>query len=133
MRTQCNEERIRKMNKMLCNKLIHDCFKSVVVFGARPMASQYGESTGNRMKMLNEQKAYGKALELFDQYKETHSTVLSSFMINQALKACTKTHDLQRGAAIHRLVLPRVKQDSYIATSLIHLYSKFSESMSRLR
>ncbi|CAF4341292.1 unnamed protein product, partial [Rotaria sordida] len=46
----------------------------------------------------------------------------SSYIITQALKACTQIGDLRRGSTIHHLIPSRIKDNSYILTSLIHLY-----------
>ncbi|CAF1097661.1 unnamed protein product [Rotaria sordida] len=75
-----------------------------------------------QIKSFNDKKHFKKTLELFDKYKENDVKNLSSFVINQALKACTEMRDLQRGMIIHRLISSRIKTDSYITGSLIHLY-----------
>ncbi|CAF1205633.1 unnamed protein product [Rotaria sordida] len=75
-----------------------------------------------QIKSFNDKKQFKKTLELFDKYKENDVKNLSSFVINQALKACTEMRDLQRGMIIHRLISSRIKTDSYITGSLIHLY-----------
>jgi hypothetical protein len=72
-----------------------------------------------QMKLLNEKKQFKKALELFEKYQNKSIETLSSFTIIQALKACAQMRDL------HHLISSRIKNDSYILTSLVHLYSKF--------
>ena len=79
------------------------------------------------MKKLNDEKQFEKALQLFDTCERNATKALSSVVITQALKACTNTRDLQRGVSIHRLVSARLQDDSYILTSLIHLYSKSTQ------
>lgn len=68
-------------------------------------------------------KKFQKTRELFDQYRSDPSIELSSQMINQAIKACTKTHNLRRGIAIHHLISSQINDDVHIVTSLIHFYS----------
>jgi hypothetical protein len=77
------------------------------------------------MKMLNADKQYAKVLDLFEQQKQANINHLSSYVITQALKACTQMGDFQRGQEIHRLVSSRLKTDCYILSSLIHFYSEW--------
>ena len=79
---------------------------------------------GSQMKLLNDNKQFKKALELFDKYKKDNIKTSTSFIITQALKACAHLKDLQRGSTIHHLISSRIKDDVYISASLIHLYSK---------
>ncbi len=79
----------------------------------------------SQMKLLNDNKQFKKALELFNKYKKDNVETSSSFIITQALKACAHLEDLQLGSTIHHLISSRVKDDIYISASLIHLYSKF--------
>ena len=77
------------------------------------------------MKMLNDKKQFRQALHLFDTCREKEpGAQLNSMTITQALKACTHIRDLERGNDIYRLVPARSKEDTYILSSLLHLYSK---------
>jgi hypothetical protein len=78
---------------------------------------------GIEMKKLNDKKEFQKALDLFDQYKEKTSEILSAIAINQALKSCTNINDFQRGSTIHNQYSSRIGNNSFISASLIHLYS----------
>lgn len=89
----------------------------------RYVKSETINSIGNQMKHLNNRKEFYKALKLFDQYNNDSFIKLSSQMINQAIKACAQLGDLQRGVSIHQLHSSRISDDTYITTSLIHLYS----------
>jgi hypothetical protein len=79
------------------------------------------------MKIFNDNKQFEKALKLFDTYKEKDISAKSSFVITQALKACTQTGDIQRGLTIYNLVSFQMKHDSYVLASLIHLFSMLIE------
>ncbi|CAF1336518.1 unnamed protein product [Adineta steineri] len=75
------------------------------------------------MKLLNVNKQFKKTLELFDKYTKNNTKTFSSYIITQALKACTHLGDLERGKTIHRhLISSSTKNDLYVTTSLIHLY-----------
>ncbi|CAF4211845.1 unnamed protein product, partial [Rotaria sordida] len=75
-----------------------------------------------QMKLLNDSQQYEKAHELFDKYIKNNNQTFSNSTIIQALKACAKTRDIQRGFNIYHLISSRIHNDSYILTSLIHLY-----------
>jgi hypothetical protein len=98
---------------------------SRLVFIRCLMSMRPDTALGAQMKLLNEKKQFKKALELFEKYQNKSIETLSSFTITQALKACAQMRDLERGLTIHRLISSRIKNDSYILTSLVHLYSKF--------
>ncbi|CAF5031375.1 unnamed protein product, partial [Rotaria sp. Silwood1] len=85
---------------------------------------------GSKMKSLNDNKQFKKALDLFDKYNKNNIEIYSSFIITQALKACASIGDLQRGSTIHHLISSRIKDDYYILASLIHLYSYIKNNMS---
>jgi hypothetical protein len=91
----------------------------------RSMTLRSNFDLASQMKLLNDSKQFKKALELFDKYKENNIETCSNLSIIQALKACAQIGDLQRGSNIHHLISSRIKNDSYILTSLIHLYSNF--------
>lgn len=80
---------------------------------------------GDRMKVLNDNKQFEKVIKLFYEYTENNTIEqCSNWIIIQTLKACTQLGDLKRGMDIHQQVSHRLKHDSYIVPSLIHLYSK---------
>ena len=76
------------------------------------------------MKVLNDQGAYRKALQLFDEYQREKIHPLSNKSFTQALKACAQLGDLSRGSAIHHMVSSDIQEDSYLLSSLINLYSE---------
>ncbi|CAF4518995.1 unnamed protein product, partial [Rotaria socialis] len=77
---------------------------------------------GIQMKQMNDNKQYEKTLKLFDQHKNTNIDMFSSLTITQILKACAHLGDLQRGLMIYSLISSRMKDDSYISASSIHLF-----------
>jgi hypothetical protein len=91
----------------------------------RLISSQTDFDLADRMKRLNDIHQYEKVLDLFNACKaRTDMKQLSSMIITQALKACSRTGNLQYGSSIHDLITSRLNTDPYIASSLIHLYSK---------
>ena len=102
-----------------------DRCRSLIVLAFRLAATQSQLDLGRRMKILNDRKQFKASRQLFDQCRENdHKAPLSSTAITQALKACANTRDLERGVDIHQLVSARNGENTYILTSLIHLYSK---------
>ena len=81
------------------------------------------------MKMCNEKREFEKVLSLFDEWKEKKDQRSFSMVITQALKACTRLQDLQRGMKIHYSISSDIKGDKFILTSLIHFYSKLSDEV----
>jgi flagellin-specific chaperone FliS len=76
------------------------------------------------MKKLNDQNQFTKALILFDEYKTKNP---SSQSLTQALKACQKLEDFQRGQQIIKEYSSSLNlNDYYLLTSMIHLLSKFN-------
>lgn len=104
--------------------IIQHYLHCVVLIFNRSIQSQSQSSLGKQMKIFNEQKQFRKVLELFDLHKNNFSADISSMIITQTLKACTQLDDLPRGIHIHRLFSSRIKDDPYIVTSLIHMYSE---------
>ena len=78
---------------------------------------------GVEMKSLNDKKQFSKTLELFDKHKDINMEMFSTFTIVQTLKACANLRDIQRGSTIHHLLPSHVKDNLYVHTSLINLYS----------
>jgi hypothetical protein len=120
------EKTAKKTNFML-NRLIYDRVRSLTAVVKCSVTYRSDIDLGKEMKILNDNKQFKKALKLFDTYKEKDIKMKSSFVITQALKACTQTGDIQRGLTIYDLVSFQMKQDSYILASLIHLFSMLIE------
>ena len=80
---------------------------------------------GQQMKMLNDKKQFKQTIELFERETKKNKEKLSSFIIDQALKACVEVRDFRRGRDIHQLVQHRLSADSSLVKSLIHFYSMF--------
>jgi len=106
-------------------KLLNHRLSLLTLFLKRSAIIRSDFDLGSQMKLLNDNKQFKKALELFDKYKKDNIETSSSWIITQALKACAHLEDLQRGSTIHHLISSRIKDDFYISASLIHLYSKF--------
>ena len=47
-------------------------------------------------------------------------------VVTQALKACARIGDVQRGSRIYKAVASRIEGDPYTMTSLIQLLSEFN-------
>ncbi|CAF1392754.1 unnamed protein product [Rotaria sordida] len=109
------------------NTLLYYRSTSRLIIMKRFVALKSNGDVGAQIKSFNEKKQFKKTLELFDKYKENDVKNLSSFIITQALKACTQMGDLQRGLIIHCLISSRIKTDCYISGSLIHLYMQCSD------
>ena len=110
-------------NKMfMLSRMLNHRLPCRITLSKRSVAVRSDLDLGNQMKLLNDQKRFNQALQLFDQYKKNNTETLSSMIITQALKACAQMNDLQRGSTIHYLISSRVKNDPYILASLIHLY-----------
>ena len=75
-----------------------------------------------QMKKFNYQGDYRKSLALFTE----NPSARSDACISQALKACSKLQDFQRGKEIHQQLKSRSINNSFIQTSLINLYSRFT-------
>lgn len=76
-----------------------------------------------KMRKLNEQQEYSKALALFDQVNKFESP--TDRILVQALNACAQLKSLERGRRIHRQLDDRSLNNDYIRSTLIHLYSAF--------
>lgn len=108
-------------------KLFNHRSLSLIVLGKRSVTIQANFDFGKQLKSLNDNKQFKKTLALFDNYTKSNTETLSSQAIIQALKACTKLRDVQRGEIIHHQISSHFKGDAYVVASLIHFYSKFSE------
>ena len=129
---QLKQRSARHTHTML-NRWTSTGSRSLIVSVRHHLTTRSAIDLGGQMKTLNDSKQFREALHLFDTCRETYPEApLSSNIITQALKACTNTRDLERGGSIHELVSARCKEDSYILTSLIHLYSKANVQNSTL-
>ncbi len=108
-------------------KLINDSSRSIIFAHKHLSTIQSNISLGHQMQLFNKQKQFQKSLSLFDKYKEKNIQQLSILSITQALKACAEIRDFQRGLNIHKFISSRINNDSYILSSLIHFYSKFTQ------
>ena len=80
---------------------------------------------GQQMKILNDKKQFKQTIELFEREAKKNKEQLTSFIIDQALKACIQMRDFRRGQDIHQLVQHRSSADSSLLKSLIYFYSMF--------
>lgn len=113
---------LKRQNSML-TRLIEHRFTYFMFNLKCSLASQSSVNLGKQMKILNDKKQFEKTLILFDSYKEKNFEQDSGLIFTQALKACTQIGDLKRGLNIYHQISPSIKNDNYILTSLIHLYS----------
>jgi len=113
----------------MLNKLVNHRLPCPISFLKRSATIPRDFDLANQMKQLNTKKQFKKALELFDEYKKTNPQTPSDYIINQALKACTELGDIHRGSRIHHLLSSKLKENSYVLTSLIHFYSKFQQHL----
>lgn len=105
-------------------KIIQRHLNCVVFIFNRSIKSQFQVSLEKQMKIFNQEKQFRKVLDLFDLHKNNLSTDFSNMIISQVLKACTQLGDLRQGTDIHRRFSSRIKDDPYIVTALIHMYSE---------
>ncbi|CAF1308155.1 unnamed protein product [Adineta steineri] len=113
---------------MLTKLLKYSSLSLVVAVKRSVTISQSNFHLSNQMKLLNDNKQFKKTLELFDKYTKNNTKTFSSYIITQALKACTHLKDLERGKTIHHhLISSRTKDDLYITTLLIHLYMQCND------
>ena len=101
----------------------------LMAFIKRSAIIRFASNLGDRLKTLNDSKQFRRTLQLFQQHQKNNNEILSSLTITQALKACTHLKDIRNSKAIHDLVSSRTKNDQYIVTSLIHMYSEFHQSI----
>ncbi|CAF1495358.1 unnamed protein product, partial [Adineta ricciae] len=94
------------------------CISSTSSFSTHPR----NIDPGQQMKILNDKKQFKQTIELFERETKKNKEQLSSFIIDQALKACVQVHDFRRGKDIHQLVQHRLSADSSLVKSLIHFY-----------
>ena len=86
--------------------------------------SQSNFDLQKEMKRLNDNRLHDKALALFDTYEKSNKVKLSEAVVTQALKACARLGDVQRGSRLYKTVASRIEGDPYTMTSLIQLFSK---------
>ena len=88
----------------------------------RQLSSTSVNNLAIRIKQLNDNKQFIKAIALFDKHgRELQS---NSLAINQTLRACLELGDFKRGKEIHERLSPYLIDNAYIRTSLIRLYSR---------
>ena len=97
---------------------------SLTLASNRSLASQSDFDLQREMKRLNDNRLHEKALALFDTYEKSNEVKLSEAVVTQALKACTRLGDVQRGSRIYKTVASRIEGDTHTMTSLIQLFSK---------
>ena len=73
------------------------------------------------MKRLNDSGQFSQVLKLFDEVQQRE--IPRDQAIVQALKACTRLKDLQRGVTIHKKLPNHSTKNNHIQSTLIHLYS----------
>ncbi len=84
-----------------------------------------------QMTKFNNENQFNKSLLLFNEYQKKFDKIPSSKSITQALKACQKLGDFQRGQEIIQEYSSKLNHnDYYLLTSMIHLLSKFIELIS---
>jgi hypothetical protein len=107
---------------MLKNILLNRCiFRSIHIEKSIKSVSSFNLDA--EMKKLNDQNQFQKCLCLFDEYENKNP---SSKSLTQALKACQKSGDFQRGHKIIQQYSSRLNLNDYhLLTSIIHLLSKF--------
>ncbi|CAF0916438.1 unnamed protein product [Adineta steineri] len=103
-------------------RLLNSRSSSLMIFVRRSIIISSDFDLGMKVKSFNDNRQFGKALDLFDTHKKNNIKTSSTFIITQALKACTHLEDLQRGQTIHHFIPSSMKDNSLILASLIHLY-----------
>lgn len=96
---------------------------SFIVILKRSIVIKEKVDLAGQMKSFNDEKQFGKTLQLFDKHRNNNIELFSPFMIIQIWKACANLQDIQRRSKIHDLLSMRLKCDPYIQVSLIYLYS----------
>jgi len=76
----------------------------------------------NQLKQLNDNKQYQKVIHLFENYSQQH--IPTDITINQVLKACVELGDFKRGSDIYQCLSSQSKNNHFIQTNLIRLFSK---------
>lgn len=77
----------------------------------------------NQLRQLNANKQYEKVIDLFENYAQQN--IPTDIAINQTLKACIELGDFKRGSDIHQRLSSQSKQNHFIQTNLIRVFSKF--------
>ena len=113
----------------MATRLLLNLPRSFFTVAQRLNHSKSNFNLASEMKMFNEKKEFEKVLNLFDEWNEKKDQRSSSMVITQALKACTRMQDLQRGMKIHHSISSDSKEDAFILTSLIHFYSKLTDGL----
>ena len=119
-----NWTKTEKKPRLMSSRSINDQCRALLWLVRRSITFLSDVDLGRRMKSLNDMQQYDKALHLIEKYNGHNLKQLSSMVITQALKACSRTGNLQYGSHVHHLVSSRLNNDPYIVSSLIHLYSR---------
>ena len=114
---------------MMTIRLLNRCLSFSTVFLKPSNNIKSSINLANEMKLLNDKKQFKKALAILDQHGTDNITTSSNFLITQALQACAHLGDLQRGKTIHNRITLRVKEDMYLSTTLVQMYSKFQQEL----
>lgn len=109
----------------MLNKLTKYYLNFVICVTKRSVITKSNFDLAKQMKILNDEKKFGQALHLFNKYEKENIEKICNQSITQALKSCTYTNNLERGVSIEKTYSSRAKYDSFLLTSMVHLYSKF--------
>ncbi|CAF0878275.1 unnamed protein product [Adineta steineri] len=71
----------------MLNKLLNDRLRFLITIVKRSSNIRSDSDLASQMKLLNDNKQYKKAFELFDEYKENKIETFSNLTIIQVLKA----------------------------------------------
>ena len=81
------------------------------------------------MKNFNDQNQFTRSLDLFAEYEKKFNAIPSPKLLTQALKACQRLEDYQRGRQIIEKYSSQLNTNDYfLLTSVIHLLSKFHKN-----
>ena len=117
----------------MATRLLVNLPRSVFTVSQRLNHLKSNFNLAHEMKVFNEKKEFEQVLNLFDEWEETKDQRSFSMVITQALKACTRMQNLQRGMKIHHSISSDIKGDTFIFTSLIHFYSKVTVQVYRVQ
>ena len=105
-------------------------FKRFIFYSIHNVKSRKFVSSFNldiEMKKFNDKNQFNKSLSLFEEYENKSNKIPSLKSLTQALKACQKLEDFQRGLQIIKEYSSiSTSNDHYLLTTIIHFLSKFS-------
>ena len=99
----------------------------VLVNISRPATVTTNVKIEIEMKRLNDSGKFSQVLTLFDEVQRRE--IPRDQAVVQALKACARLKDFQRGLNIHKKLANHSMKNNYIQSSLIHFYSEFHLSL----